>query len=96
MSERNDIALEEDYDLKIGGGDFVAEPCLNQQIACLLEAVPGDYKQWPGVGVGLSGMILDEDVNEINRTIRLQFKKDGIVLKSLLNKNGKITIDAGY
>lgn len=96
MIQKFDIALDETYDVEIAGGDFVVKSCLDQQIACLLEAVPGDYKQWPGTGIGLSGMILDEDVNAINRTIGLQFKKDGIMLKRLLNRQGKVVIDATY
>lgn len=96
MIEKFDIALDDKYDIEIAGGDFVVKSCLDQQIACLLEAVPGDYKQSPKTGIGLSALILDEDVNDINRTIRLQLLSDGITLHRLENKHGKLTIDASY
>jgi len=94
MGKYYDIMLDEDYDLAVANGDFVAGECLNQQQALLLMAVPGDYKQYPTTGVGLS--VLDENETEVKQEIRVQFKKDGLVIKQLKKVDGNLVIVADH
>ena len=93
---RNDILLDDDLDLLIKDGDFVIGECLNQQITCLLQAVPGAYKQWPSVGCGIDSFILDTASDELNRVIRLQFRQDHLVIKKIEVGTEKIIIDAEH
>ena len=93
---RNDILLDENLNLLIRDGDFVIGECLNQQITCLLQAVPGAYKQSPTVGCGIDSFILDTDSDDLNRTIRKQFKQDGLNIKKIELGTDKITIDAEH
>ncbi|MCK9452868.1 MAG: hypothetical protein M0Q90_14330 [Bacteroidales bacterium] len=94
MKKEHDILLNGDYDLAISGGDFAVGENLNQQLACLLIATPGDYRQSPIIGIGIQSYLLDEDKDELNRSIRLNCKRDGLQVKKLEIKNGQITIDA--
>ena len=93
---RNDILLDENLDLMIQDGDFVIGECLNQQINCLLQAVPGAYKQSPTAGVGIDSFLLDSDSDELNRTIRQQFKQDKLNIKSISITTEKINIIAEH
>jgi hypothetical protein len=93
---RNDILLDENMDLLIRDGDFVIGDCLNQQINCLLQAVPGAYKQSITTGVGIDSFILDTASDELNRTIRQQFKKDKLSVKSISITNEKINLVAEH
>ena len=47
MKKEFDIMLSADYDLEISGGDFTLCENLNQQVACLLKANAGDFRQSP-------------------------------------------------
>jgi hypothetical protein len=93
---RKDILLDENFDLLIQDGDFVIGDCLNQQINCLLQAVPGSYKQHPTIGVDIDSFILDSNSDELNRAIREQFKKDRLSVKSINITNEKINIIAEH
>ncbi|GAB1403035.1 hypothetical protein MASR1M74_02130 [Lentimicrobium sp.] len=94
MREEYDIMLNEAYDIAIESGDFVIGENLNQQVACLLEANAGDFRQGPNTGVGLHSFLLDEGTDELNRKIRLELKKDGLQVERLEFKNTGLTIDA--
>lgn len=94
MREEYDIMLNADYDLAFAGGDFALCENLNQQVACLLEANAGDFRQSPNTGVGLHSFLLDEGTDELNRKIRLELKKDGLQVERLEFKNTGLTIDA--
>jgi len=89
----NDIIVDADYDLQVANGDFIVSGSLNQQTGCLLAANQGDYRQHPKAGVGIQGYILDEHTDELNREIRLQFRKDNMEVTSLKFNNGSILIN---
>jgi hypothetical protein len=88
--------IGEDYDLLIEGGDFVVGDCLNQQVALLLLASPGDIRRAPEHGVGLSEYLLEEDNNELNGAIRLQLKMDNLKLRKMEITKTKLTVDAEH
>jgi len=96
MIKRYDIRIDDTYDLAIDQGDFVTGESLNQEIGCLFAANEGDYRQHTKTGIGISNYILDEGTGELNRNIRLQFKRDNKTIKSLTFKNGKIQLDAEH
>jgi len=88
----NDIILTPDCDLSVDNGDFVLADSLNQQIACLLEARKGDYRQHPDIGIGLSDYLLDNKIGELHREVAVQLRRDGLRLLNMLNINGQIFI----
>lgn len=90
------MLLGADYDLAIENGDFIIGESLNQQAALLLLAGPGDIRHAPGLGVGLHNYTLDESPADLNRNIRLNFKKDGLRVNKILQSTAELTIDAEY
>lgn len=48
-----DFLLDTDKELRIEMGDFVVGESTEQDIALILESMPGDYKEFPLLGVGL-------------------------------------------
>lgn len=93
MKQEYDIMLNDAFDLVIKEGDFVGGENLNQQIACLLMAEKGSFKQSPTIGVGINSYLLDEGTNELNRELRLQCKKEDLVLKTFAIHGGKINLN---
>ena len=91
-----DILLDEEFDLKVKGGDFVIGESTQQHQQCLLLAEKGSYKQYPAVGVGIATFLKDEDPGDLLREIRIQFSKDGMNVDKLGFENGKLRIDASY
>lgn len=96
MIIKRDILLDEDYDLLIDGGDFVIGDCLNQQVALLLLASPGDIRSAPENGVGLPEYLLGEDNDHLNAEIRFQFKKDNLKLRKIKITSAQLTLDADH
>jgi hypothetical protein len=90
------MLLGADYDLAIENGDFVIGEGLNQQVALLLLSAPGDIRHVPGLGVGLHNYTLDENPADLNRNIRLNFKKDGLRVNRIKQSTTELTIDAEY
>ncbi|MBW7848331.1 MAG: hypothetical protein H3C41_09660 [Bacteroidales bacterium] len=94
MREEYDIMINEAYDIAIESGDFVIGENLNQQVVCLLAANKGDYKQAPGMGVGLDNYLLDdEDQTAMNREFRVQAAKEGLRVNSFQMRNGQLYLD---
>ncbi|MGI6341373.1 MAG: hypothetical protein ACOXZ9_10710 [Bacteroidales bacterium] len=96
MKERNDILLNDEYDLDVSNGDFICGDALNQRQALLLGTAEGEWKQSPIAGVGLWNYLLDEDYAEVLKKIREQFKADGFVVSSLIIEGNEIKIKANY
>lgn len=91
-----DIQIKKDTSGKIISG-VVLGPTLEQNMACLLIAEPGDYKGNADLGVGLRSALLGEDLLEYRHQIKEQFAKDGINIKHLdLYNLNKFSIDAEY
>lgn len=92
-----DILLDENSDLDIINGDFVAGNSDGQNQELLLATDKGEWKENPTVGVGLFGFLNDEGPQELFREIREQFTADGMTVKELrVLPDNKIGIDAKY
>ena len=94
MIVKRDILLDEDYDLMSGGSP--TGDSLNQQVALLLLASPGDIRFAPDQGVGLPEYLLGEDNDALNAMIRLQFKKDNLKVRKITITNTDLIIDAEH
>lgn len=90
------IEVKKDTQGKIISG-LTLGPTLEQNMASLLVAVPGDLKLNLDIGVGISAELLGEDLLECRHNIKEQFAKDGLVVKHLDFYNlDNFSIDAEY
>lgn len=88
---------KETLDLNILNGDFSVIESTEQHQRLLLIATPGEYKQKPLSGVGLSNYLLDERPGNLLNNIRSQFAKDGMSVKTVtISEEGTLTIQADY
>lgn len=70
---------------------------LEQNMASLMVAEPGDFKANLSLGVGLRSALLDEDLLKYRHAIKNQFALDGMNIKHLdLYNLQKFSIDAEY
>lgn len=70
---------------------------LEQNMACIMIAEPGDFKFDISLGVGLRSALLDENLLKYRHNIKQQFALDGINIKHLeLYNLQNISIDAEY
>ena len=66
----------------------------NQKI--LINAVKGEIKEDPMVGVGASNYVESNDKEGFAREIRSQLTRDGQKVKSILVKIPNVRLEAGY
>lgn len=91
-----DILLDTELDLKIVGGDFVVGISDNQQQNLLLLCNKGSFKEKPDVCVGIENYLEAEDPAKLIAEIKRQFMGDGMDVKDIQIKDGKLLIDASY
>lgn len=101
MSKNNgvfalDVNVQRDASGRIVSG-LVLGNTLQQNMASILIAEPGDFKINLSLGVGIRSALLDEDLLPYRHQIKEQFAKDGLYVKHLdLYNLEKFTIDAEY
>lgn len=93
---KKDILLNSDGTFKIINGDFAVGDSLNQEVAELLRARKGDYKEFPLTGVGIEDFINDDDQGAMFREIHKQLQEDNKVVNNISLENGKLKIDADH
>lgn len=104
IEEMNGIRLS-DYDIdihvvkdgygKIASG-FVIGDILSQNQALILQTHKGEWKEDPSIGVGISDMLLDENLELWKREIREQMELDGQTVTGVTITYKGITIEASY
>lgn len=67
-----------------------------QNVAIILHMHPGELKEQPTVGVGISNMILDKDYLLYKHKIRQQLDAEGMAVKRLEINGQNIEINASY
>lgn len=97
MAKDRDILMS-DGDVMVKGCDLATGDTLEQNVAMMLELEKGELKQYPTMGVGIGGMVADEDRAYWNREIRETLKADGMKVETLsMDANGEsIHIKARY
>ncbi len=70
-------------DLLIQNGTFVIGPSDNQHIEDIIIANPGDWKQYPKLGVGIDSYINGSDLYELNQSIKTQLVADGYSINNI-------------
>lgn len=94
--EVKDIKIIDGMPAITTNGDFaIAESTLQHQ-ELLLVSVPGEWKQNPRRGVGISGYIEDSDSSALARKILSEFSEDGMRVNKIDIEYPNINIDAEY
>ena len=98
MNNIFDLLLTDDLDLSIEGGDFVLSESTAQHQRLLLETEPGDWRESPGVGVGIRSMLLDDAPGgTILAEVQEQFENDGLRIAALtITDEGQLQVQAAY
>ncbi|MCL1942809.1 MAG: hypothetical protein FWF54_04585 [Candidatus Azobacteroides sp.] len=69
----------------------------HQDQAFILYLYPGEWKEFPTLGVGIGDARLDEDWLGWRQRIRIQLENENFAIKDLeFNNINKLTIDADY
>lgn len=84
------------FDLDLRTGKIALAEVTPQNQAMLLTARPGEYKEWPALGVGLSDILQDHDVSYWRRRIVEQIESDGQRIKKINITASGIELEAEY
>ncbi len=90
-----DVKVLRDSSGKIVSGMVVGD-ILAQNQALILQLHKGELKEDPSVGVGISDMLLDSDLQNWSREIREQMELDGQTVDRIVLTENELTIEAGY
>lgn len=90
-----DVKVLRDSSGKIVSGMVVGD-ILAQNQALILQLHKGELKEDPSVGVGISDMLLDSDLQNWSREIREQMELDGQTVDRIILTNDELRIEARY
>lgn len=90
-----DVKVQRDSSGKIVSGMVVGD-ILAQNQALILQLHKGELKEDPSVGVGISDMLLDSDLQNWSREIREQMELDGQTVDRIILTNDELRIEARY
>jgi hypothetical protein len=90
MAQVKDIALDDNFDLKIKNGDFVVSESDEQHIALIIRTYKGNWKEHALVGVGIDFEIASSGYDQIiKRNISVQLNNDGYKVEKVpMQKQG--------
>lgn len=91
-----DIAQASGGDIELASGDLAYNESTEQHQQDILVADQGHYKEFPDMGVGILNFLQDTDPENLLRTTRKQFTKDGMKVRHIGIKYGQIDIKAEY
>ena len=74
---RYDLALNTDGDLDIQDGDLVIGESDYIHVKHILESYPGDWKQYPELGIGIQKQINSPITRAFKRKAKIQLESDG-------------------
>ena len=96
--KRFGIQIDDSGDLVVAGGAVAVGDTLAQNEFLLLVSGPGDLKEYPLMGAGISDMACDHDNTGWKRRIIDAFKDDGLRVKSIeMAAEGALTrLEADY
>lgn len=93
-----DIAHDEQTDDLVitSDGDFAFAECTKMHQKDLLLSEKGEWKESPGVGVGLFSFLDEDSSYDMLRAINMEFSKDGMKVREVKVEQNGITTDAYY
>lgn len=90
------LLLGQDYQPIIEHGGLALGEITPQNQAIILQLHPGELKENPAVGCGISDMLLDHDPLRWRQLIREQLELDGQIVQEIKITTMGIIIDARY
>lgn len=91
-----DITHTPDGDIELETGDLAYSESTGQHQQDILLSDKGYYKEAPAAGVGVLSYLQDTDPENLLRSIRKEFTKDGMKVKKVAISAGKYKADAEY
>lgn len=92
----NDILLDDNYDIRIANGDMEIGLSDSQQAQLLLHSSPGEWKESPTHGVGITQYLEHHDKGQLARRIQTELTADGMRVNKININESNINIDAAY
>lgn len=89
------VAAERDASGLIVQGLAIGEVTWQNQ-AILLQASPGEFKEYPALGAGIAGMVNDHETTAWEREIALCLEADGMRVGTVELTDEKLIVDAHY
>lgn len=89
------VAAERDASGLITQGLAIGEVTWQNQ-AILLQASPGEFKEYPALGAGIAGMVNDHETTAWEREIALCLEADGMRVGTVELTDEKLIVDAHY
>jgi hypothetical protein len=92
----NDILLDGDFDLAFVDGDFAIGESTRQHQNLILISEPGEWREFPTVGVGIRSKLLGDNPGEVVSEIKRQFEGDGMrvtTVRGRISPDGQAKID---
>lgn len=93
---RTDLQLNTNGDLLVVAGNLVIGESDEQHIIDILSAYPGEYKQFPMIGVYIHRTVNGLIDGFIKRDIRINLESDGYVINKIEFTESELNIDAKY
>ena len=84
------------YDIDLSSGKMTLMEVTHQNQAMLLIARPGEFKEFPAIGVGLQDMVLDNEISGWRRRIIEQIEDDGQCISKIRVTTSGICLEAKY
>lgn len=90
-----DLLLDADGDLLIDKGDFVVGDSDARHVEDIIESFPGEWKQFPSMGVGIMTFLKSENGKAAVALIQSQLQADGYSINAIdvKNDNGNLIVD---
>ena len=91
-----DILQDSNGDIQLVNGDIAYGESTLQHQRDILLTLPGELKHAPDRGVGIVKHQDDEGVEDLLRSTRKEFIKDGMTVRSIKLENNNIATNAAY
>lgn len=84
------------YDIDLTSGSMALMEVTHQNQAMLLIARPGEYKEFPTIGIGLPDMLMDHELSGWRRRIIEQVEADGQRISKIQITTTGVDLEAKY
>lgn len=96
QAARLDITHTREGDIDLAAEDITYSESTHQHQKDILLSGKGYYKSTPATGVGLINFLQDTNPENLLRTVRKEFARDGMKVNKISYINGQIKAEAYY
>jgi len=90
----NDIILNSNFDPVLSNGDFVTGDSNAQEVALILKANQGEFRQFPTIGIGLNNHLNGSDLSRLKNDFESQINQiEGKSARLTIGKDGSVAIE---